>query len=270
MNEPFIGRSLPRVDGYAKVTGSARYAAEHDRPNQAYAALAGSTIGLGRIVSIDDKEAAALPGVLAILTHLNAARLPYREHRTGIDPAIGERLHVLQDDQVRFFGQPVAVVIAETIEQARHAASVLKIHYEEKTPVVRIDAPEAQAVVPEAALKPGGRIQADRSRGDPDGALAGRRADRRPVRDPAREPQSDRDARHDRGLGRRPPDAVGQDASGWSQRRPTRSPPCSAFRREHPRHLALRRRRLRLRPAHLAACDAGGARRARTWSGRSR
>jgi xanthine dehydrogenase YagR molybdenum-binding subunit len=172
MNEPSIGKPLERVDGRAKVTGAARYAAEHDQPNQAYAVIAGSTIGLGRITSVEDEAAAALPGVLAILSHKNAPRLEYREHRTGIDPAIGERLHVLQDDKVRFFGQPVAVVIAETIEQARHAASLLKIHYEQQTPVVRIDAPEAAAVVPEAALKGSGRIQADRVRGDADAAFA--------------------------------------------------------------------------------------------------
>jgi xanthine dehydrogenase YagR molybdenum-binding subunit len=172
MNEPSIGKPLERVDGHAKVTGAARYAAEHDQPNQAYAFIVSSTIGLGRIVSIEDAGAAALPGIVAILTHQNAPRLPYREHRTGVDPGIGERLHVLQDDQVRFFGQPVALVIAETIEQARHAAATLKIHYEEQTPVVRIDDPKAEAVVPEAALKGGGRIQADRARGDADAALA--------------------------------------------------------------------------------------------------
>ena len=172
MNEPSIGKPLERVDGHAKVTGAARYAAEHDQPDQAYAVIVGSTVGLGRILSIADEMAAALPGVLAILSHKNAPRLPYREHRTGIDPAIGERLHVLQDDKVRFFGQPVAVVIAETIEQARHAASLLKIHYEQQTPAVRIDAPEASAVVPEAALKGSGRIQADRARGDANSAFA--------------------------------------------------------------------------------------------------
>ncbi|HEV7506300.1 MAG TPA: xanthine dehydrogenase family protein molybdopterin-binding subunit [Thermoanaerobaculia bacterium] len=172
MNEPSIGKPLERVDGHAKVTGAARYAAEHNQPNQAYAVIVGSTIGLGRIMSIEDETAVGLPGILAILSPKNAPRLPYREHRTGIDPAIGERLHVLQDDKVRFFGQPVAVVIAETIEQARHAAAALKIRYEEQTPVVRIDAPGAEAVVPEAGLKPGGRIRADGARGDADAALA--------------------------------------------------------------------------------------------------
>lgn len=172
MNEPWIGKPLERVDGHAKVTGAARYAAEHDQPNQAYATIVGSTIGLGRILAVEDETAAGLPGVLAILSPKNVPRLPYREHRTGIDPAIGERLHVLQDDQVRFFGQPVAVVIAETIEQARHAAATLRIRYEERVPIVRIDAPETKAVVPEAGLKPGGRIQADRARGDADGVFA--------------------------------------------------------------------------------------------------
>jgi len=171
MNEAAIGKPLSRVDGHAKVTGAALYAAEHNQPNQAYAIVVGSTVGLGRIVAIED-DAARLPGVLAILTHLNAPRLSYGERRSFVDPAIGERLHVLQDDQVRFFGQPVAVVIAETLDQAEHAAAVLIIRYEGLTPEVRMDAPGVEAIIPEAGLKPGTRIQADRARGDADAAFA--------------------------------------------------------------------------------------------------
>jgi xanthine dehydrogenase YagR molybdenum-binding subunit len=171
MNEPAIGQPLPRVDGRAKVTGAALYAAEHDQPNQVYAVLVGSTVGLGRIVEIDDAAVANLPGVLAILTHLNAPCLPYGERRSFVDPAIGERLHVLQDDRVRFFGQPVAVVIAETLDQAEHAAAALRIRYEAQTPKVQL-APDIETIVPEAGLKLGTRIQADRARGEADAAFA--------------------------------------------------------------------------------------------------
>ena len=172
MSDRSVGKPLPRVDGRAKVTGAAQYAAEFNQPNQAYAVIVGSSIGLGRIAAIDSAAAARLPGVLAILSHLNAPRLPYREHRGFIDPAVGERLHVLQDDRVRFFGQPVAVVVAETLDQAEHAAAALRIRYEGQPPGVRIDAPDAVKIVPEAARRPGSRIQADTRRGDPDAAFS--------------------------------------------------------------------------------------------------
>jgi xanthine dehydrogenase YagR molybdenum-binding subunit len=172
MTEPSIGKPLSRVDGRAKVTGAARYAAEFDQPRQAYGVIVSSTVGLGQIVSIDSEEATRLEGVVAVISHLNAPRLAYREQRIYIDPAVGERLHVFQDERVRFFGQPIAVVVAETLEQAEHAAGSLRIRYEAQQPAVRIDAPDASSVVPEAALRPGGRIQADSARGDADAALS--------------------------------------------------------------------------------------------------
>jgi xanthine dehydrogenase YagR molybdenum-binding subunit len=171
MSDRSVGKPLPRVDGRAKVTGAALYAAEFNQSNQVYAVIVGSSVGLGRIAAIDSAAAARLPGVLAILSHLNAPRLPYREHHGFIDPAVGERLHVLQDERVRFFGQPVAVVVAETLDQAEHAAAALQIQYEGQLPGVRIDAPDAVKIVPEAARRPGGRIQSDTRRGDPDAAL---------------------------------------------------------------------------------------------------
>jgi xanthine dehydrogenase YagR molybdenum-binding subunit len=124
-----VGTPLPRVDGRAKVTGAARYAAEFNQTNQAHAVMITSTVGRGRIAAIDSRDAVRLPGVLAVLSHLNAPRLPYREHRGSIDPTVGERLHVFQDAEARFFGQPVAVVIAQTLQQAQHAAAALRLRY---------------------------------------------------------------------------------------------------------------------------------------------
>jgi xanthine dehydrogenase YagR molybdenum-binding subunit len=167
-----IGQPLPRVDGASKVSGGARYASEFDQPNQAYAVIVSSTIGLGRVSTIDTTDAERLPGIVAIIDHRTAPTLPYAAHRSIIDPAIGERLHVLQDDQVRFFGQPVAVVVAETLDAAEHAAGAVRIRYDAKTPAVRIDAPGVEAIPPDGALKPGGRISADSARGDADRALA--------------------------------------------------------------------------------------------------
>jgi xanthine dehydrogenase YagR molybdenum-binding subunit len=171
MLERFVGQPLARVDGRAKVTGAATYAAEFNQPGQAYAVIVTSAIAAGRIVAIDDSGARALPGVLAVISHANAPQLPYEEHRTLVDPAVGERLHVFQDDRVRFFGQPIAVVVATTQERAEHAATLVRVRYATDKPSVRFDAPDAQTIVPEAGKIPGARIQADYARGTAETAL---------------------------------------------------------------------------------------------------
>jgi xanthine dehydrogenase YagR molybdenum-binding subunit len=100
MTTAFIGQPVSRVDGRQKVTGTATYAAEFEVPNLAHAAVARSTIASGRITAIDTVEAERAAGVLAVLTHRNAPRLPYNPHKGLPDPVVGERLHVLQDDRV--------------------------------------------------------------------------------------------------------------------------------------------------------------------------
>ena len=132
MTTAIIGQPLPRVDGRLKVTGAATYAAEADVPGIAYAVQVVSTIAHGRIAALDACAAEAAPGVLAVLSHLNAPTLPYLAHRGFIDPAVGERLHVLQDDRVQFNGQPVAVVVAESLEAAEHAATLVRVAYAEE------------------------------------------------------------------------------------------------------------------------------------------
>ena len=166
---PSIGKPLARVDGFAKVTGGARYAAEFNQPRQAYAVVVGAGVGLGRISRIEAAAVGRMPGVLAVISHLNAPRLAYQPHKGAIDPAFGERLHVLQDDQVRFYGQPVAVIVAQTLDQAEHAAAALHITYESRTPMVRAE--DIQPMPPQAGLRPGG-ISADNERGHADAAFA--------------------------------------------------------------------------------------------------
>ncbi len=126
-----MGTPLPRVDGHLKVTGGARYAAEFHPDGLAYAATHDSTIPAGRIVAIDTGAAAHAPGVLLVLTHLNADRLPYQTpaERPAVDPVAGEQLRVLQDAEVRFSGQPVALVVAATQAQALYAASLVRVTY---------------------------------------------------------------------------------------------------------------------------------------------
>lgn len=114
-----IGDPLARVDGPAKVTGHAKFSAEFPIPGLAYAKLVMSTVPSGR-VQIDTSQAEHAPGVIAVITPANALRLPKSERR----------ITVLQDDQVFYNNQPVAVVVAETLEQAQHAAQLVKQSYQ--------------------------------------------------------------------------------------------------------------------------------------------
>ncbi|WP_295851922.1 xanthine dehydrogenase family protein molybdopterin-binding subunit [uncultured Xylophilus sp.] len=127
---PF-GDAVPRVDGRAKVTGTARYAAEHFADDLAYGVVVSSTITRGRIRRIDCSAALAFPGVLDVLTHEH--RLPMARHdlfHKDIDAPSGSPFRPLYDDLVHSAGQPVALVIAETFEIARHAARLVEVHYE--------------------------------------------------------------------------------------------------------------------------------------------
>jgi xanthine dehydrogenase YagR molybdenum-binding subunit len=172
MIAPSIGTPLSRVDGRSKVTGAARYAAEFNQPGQVYAVMVSSSAGLGRIIAVDTSAATRLGGVIAVLTHHNAPRLPYHEHRGFVDPAVGERLHVLQDDQIRFFGQPVAIAIATTLDAAEHAAGAVRVSYAAEPPMTRMDGAGVAAIVPDAATRGSGRILADSVRGDPEATAA--------------------------------------------------------------------------------------------------
>jgi xanthine dehydrogenase YagR molybdenum-binding subunit len=125
------GAPLDRVDGVQKVTGAAQYPSDKMLPDMAYAALVTSTIARGSVTSVDTTEAAACPGVLTILTHQNAPRL-----KKNLIPqlgagrwSVGRDFLPLQDARVRFAGQPVAMVVAETRAQAIDAASRVRVAY---------------------------------------------------------------------------------------------------------------------------------------------
>jgi xanthine dehydrogenase YagR molybdenum-binding subunit len=171
MTTAFIGQPVSRVDGRQKVTGGATYAAEFDQPGQAHGAIVRSTVASGRIASIDSTAADRAPGVLAVLSHQNAPKLPYREHRAFVDPEVGERLHVLQDARVNHQGQPIALVIAETLEQAQHAATLVRVTYAPETGSTDIE--RVGPVLPtQEKTDQGERRPPETRRGDPEGALA--------------------------------------------------------------------------------------------------
>ena len=171
MTTAFIGQPVSRVDGRQKVTGAATYAAEFDQPGQAYGVIVRSTVANGRIASMDSTAAQRASGVLAVLTHRNAPRLAYRPHKGLPDPATGERLHVLQDDRVNHQGQPIALVIAETLEQANHAATLVRVTYADEAGITDIS--RVVPIEPTQQKTDQGETRPPQTRrGDPERALA--------------------------------------------------------------------------------------------------
>ena len=166
-----IGQPVSRVDGRQKVTGRATYAAEFEVAGVAYGVIVRSTVANGRIASIDSALAERAPGVVAVLTHRNAPRLTYRTHKAVVDPEFGERLHVLQDDRVSHQGQPIALVIANTLEQAQYAATLVRATYVPEGAIT--DIARAEPVRPgHNQTDQGERRPSESRRGDPEAALA--------------------------------------------------------------------------------------------------
>ncbi len=127
-------KDLDRVDGRAKVTGAATYAAEYDFPNLAYGVLACSTIAKGSITAMDTKKAEQAPGVLAVITHLNLPTPPGYKPEEGDKnpPSPVKDYKVFSDNIIRFNGQPIALVIADTFERATYASSLVKAEYKKE------------------------------------------------------------------------------------------------------------------------------------------
>ncbi len=130
----YLGKPMSRVDGVAKVTGKAKYAAEFQVPNLAYGFIVTSTATKGRIKAIDTAEAERAPGVVRVMTHLNAPKLGPKKSTEEAPPRAQEEedksFRPLQSDRIVFNRQPVALVVAETYEQARHAARLVRVSYE--------------------------------------------------------------------------------------------------------------------------------------------
>ena len=141
-----IGAPVSRIDGLLKVTGSARFAAEFPLDGMVYAALAFSTIAKGHIASLETGDAETAPGVVLVMTHRNAPRLNAAPvFGSATRAAAGDDLHILQTGRIHWNGQPIAVVLAETQEQADHAASLVHATYIEDTAVTAFEAAKANA-----------------------------------------------------------------------------------------------------------------------------
>ncbi len=122
------GQPLTRRDGVLKVTGRATYAADNHPENMLYAVTAVSRIARGRVMTLDVDAALAHPGVVEVFTPAN--RPPLAHDPDEKMPPFGFRVEVLQDDRVRYAGQPIALVVAETLEAATEGAALLDPRYE--------------------------------------------------------------------------------------------------------------------------------------------
>jgi xanthine dehydrogenase YagR molybdenum-binding subunit len=129
-NSP-LGKPLDRVDGMLKVTGQARYAGEFPEAGLLHGSVVSSTIARGRVVSIDTAQAMQVPGVVAVIHHENRPRIAsYDKDYEDADSAEGSPFRPLYNDRVLYSGQPLALVVADTLELARHAGSLIRIQYE--------------------------------------------------------------------------------------------------------------------------------------------
>ena len=158
---PPLGEPEVRRDAREKVTGTARYAAEHTPPGCAYAWPVPATITHGHVVAVDATEALAQPGVLAVLTHHNAPR---------VEPPDDPTLAVLQDAAVPHRGWYAALAVADTLEGARAAAAVVRVEYAEFPSDVELTVNHSGLYTPESA---NGGNAARRERGGFDAAFAG-------------------------------------------------------------------------------------------------
>jgi xanthine dehydrogenase YagR molybdenum-binding subunit len=140
-----VGTSRTRVEGPGKVAGAVKYAADEPVPGVTYGVIVMSTISRGRIKTLDTSRALALPGVVGVIDYRNAPRLTAPTHAFGPDAG----MLLLQDENIPYAGWPIAVVVAETQEQAQEAAESVVVTYDVETPDLNFspDHPDASPAV---------------------------------------------------------------------------------------------------------------------------
>ncbi len=171
MNATALGQPLDRRDGRQKVTGTARFAAEWPVEKIAHAVLVPATVARGRLRGLDTAAAERAPGVLAVLTHRNAPPMKATKlFEPGSDEpgSAATSVEILHTEEIAWDGQPIAVVVAETFEQARHAAELVRASYEAQPHRVSLEAEKERAFVPDNVIGEPPEIRI----GDAEGALA--------------------------------------------------------------------------------------------------
>ena len=164
-----LGTQQSRIDGPDKVRGVARFAAEVPMDGLLYAALVHSTIARGRIAELDVSAAEAAAGVALVMTHRNAPKmaLPPPIGLTNLKAAGNNILPIMQDAEIRWNGQTVAVVLAQTQEQANYAASLVVVRYEKAVAHTRFEDAKANARTPDSLMIEKNRLK----KGDAQAAL---------------------------------------------------------------------------------------------------
>lgn len=165
--QPGIGTPVDRIDGLAKVTGQARYAAEYQTEDLLYGVAVCADVARGRIQVLDTAGAKATPGVVEVLTHQNRPHVPWYEQDSGDHDAANSKppFRLLLDDAIQYNGQPIALVVARTFEAARTGAMLVKVSYEAQPHNTLLDVALAQRFTSKA--KAAGNIR----RGDVQAAL---------------------------------------------------------------------------------------------------
>src|SRR5882757_4560747 len=166
-----IGQKTPRVDGPLKVSGAAMYASDFHFPGLLYAVPVEATIANGKVVKLDTAAAEKMPGVRAILHRQNIGKIFRSVLELGFGGICEERRPPFEDDVVRYYGQYVALAVADTFEAAKAAADAVRVTYTKEKPNVDTDLKaDDEPDVVLTTLAPTARLQS--KRGDPESAFA--------------------------------------------------------------------------------------------------
>ena len=148
-----IGKPISRLEGKLKVTGAAKYSGEYNVPDLLYGYVVSSTITKGKITKIDTHAAEALPGVVKIFTHDNRPGTAWFDMQySDMDAPPGSPFRPLHNNEIKFNGQPIAMVVAETFEMARFGASIIQVAYEEEEFETDLQAHLAEAREPKKGM----------------------------------------------------------------------------------------------------------------------
>jgi xanthine dehydrogenase YagR molybdenum-binding subunit len=170
----YIGSAISRIDGIAKITGAAKYAAEFNVPGLLYGSVVTATIAKGRIVQIDSGAAMQAKGVIDVLTHKHRPQMADNDqaYKDEVAPD-GSPFRPLYDDKIKFNGQPIALVVAETSEIARFAASLVRVKYEQEGHLTDVFSRRDAAIpIKPPANSADALFGPPKTRGNPEQALA--------------------------------------------------------------------------------------------------
>ncbi len=169
---PSIGQPVSRLEGHLKVTGAAKYAGEYLVPDLLYGYVVNSTITKGKILKIYTEAVKAIPGIVEIFTHENRPSLAwFNIQYSDMDAPPGSPFRPLHDAEIKYNGQPIALIVAETFELARYGASILKIDYEEEEFATDLQANLSNARDPKLGLATMLKPLPPKDKGDVDQAL---------------------------------------------------------------------------------------------------